>query len=101
MAAAVKQLVHLVLVALQAEFFQTEAAHTFIDGLRQWEAHHHTLAGGDRSLNENQNEALKLEATKAAAGQSARLRGVTGTPKGMLLPPAKPDVLARWERWSS
>jgi hypothetical protein len=34
----------------------------------------HLLMGGDRTLNEALNQALKLEAAKAAAWPTARLR---------------------------
>jgi hypothetical protein len=46
------------------EFIQKEAAHAFIDGIRDWELKLHHLMGSNRLL----NKALKLEAVKAAAG---------------------------------
>ena len=40
----------------------------------------HLLMGGDQTLNEALNQALKLEAAKAAAGPPARLQELTGVP---------------------
>jgi kynurenine formamidase len=77
-APAVEQLAHRALVGLPLAFIQTEAAHTFIDSVRDQEVKQHLLMGGDRNLNEALNQALKLEAAKAAAGLPARLRGLTG-----------------------
>jgi hypothetical protein len=81
-AAAVEQLAHRALVGLPVGYIQTEAAHSFIDGVRDREVKQHLLLGGDRSLNEALNQALKLEAAKAAAGQPVRLREVTRAPTG-------------------
>jgi hypothetical protein len=79
-AAAVEQLAHRALVGLPVGFIQTEAANAFIDGVRDREVKQHLLMGGDRTLNEALNQALKLEAAKAAAAPPARLREVTRTP---------------------
>jgi hypothetical protein len=65
---------------------QTEATHAFVDGVRGQEVKQHLLMGGDRSLNEALNQALMLEAAKAAAGPPARLRKVTRTPMGTRRP---------------
>lgn len=40
--------------------------------------------GGDMSVNEAMNQALKLEAAKAATGPTAKLREVTRVPMGTL-----------------
>ena len=77
-AAAVEQLAHRVLFGLPVTFIQTEAAHSFIDGIRDREVKQHPLMGGDWTLNEALNNALKLEAGKAAAGPLARVRELTG-----------------------
>jgi hypothetical protein len=65
-AGAVKQLAHRALVGLPEGHIQTEAAHAFIDGIRDREVKQHLLMGGDRTLNEALNQAVKLEAAKAA-----------------------------------
>jgi hypothetical protein len=49
----------------------------------------HLLIGGDRTLNEALNQALKLEAAKAVAWPTARLREVTRVPHGR--PPTPPE----------
>jgi hypothetical protein len=85
-AAAVEQLAHQALVGLPADHIQTEAAHTFIDGIRDREVKQHLLLGGDYTLNEALNHAVKLE---AAAWPTARLREVTRVPTGR--PPTPPE----------
>jgi len=75
--AAVEQMARRVLVDLPLAFIQKGAAHAFIDGLRDREVKQHLLMGGDRTLNEAFNQALKLEAAKAATGPPARLRELT------------------------
>jgi hypothetical protein len=65
-AAAVEHLAHQALVGLPVGHIQTEAAHVF-SGIRDREMKQHLLMGGDRTLNEALNQALKLEAAKAAA----------------------------------
>jgi len=77
-AAAVEQLAHRALVGLPVAFIQTEAAHSFIDGIRDREVKQHHLMGGDQTLNEAFNQALKLEAAKAAAGPPPRLGRLLG-----------------------
>jgi len=79
-AAAVEQLAHRALFGLPVAFIQIEAAHSFIDGVRDRELKQHLLIGGDRTLNEALNQALKLEAEKAAAGPPARMRELTDAP---------------------
>jgi hypothetical protein len=89
LAAATEQLTQRVLAGLPVDFIQREAAHEFIDGMRDWEVKQHLLMGGDRSLNEALNQDMKLE-VKAAAGTPARLtmRQVTTVPVETLPPPA-------------
>jgi hypothetical protein len=60
-------LAHRALVGLPADHIQTEAAHAFIDGIRDREVKQHLLLGGACTLNEALNQALKIEAAKAAA----------------------------------
>lgn len=45
-AAAVEQLAHRAFVGLPVAFIQTEAAHSFIDGVRDQEVKQHPLMGG-------------------------------------------------------
>jgi hypothetical protein len=76
-AAAVEKMARRALVGLPVAFMQTGGAHAFIDGLRDWEVKQHLLMTGDRTLNEALNQALKLEAAKAATGPPERLRDLT------------------------
>ena len=78
-AAAVEQLPHRAFVGLPVSI-KTEAAQSFIDGVRDREVKQHLLMGGDRTLKEAINQALKLEATKTTAGPPARLRELTKAP---------------------
>jgi hypothetical protein len=73
-AASVEQLAHRALVGLPEGHIQTEIAHAFIDGIRDREVKQQLLLGDDRTLNEALNQAVKLEAAKAAAWPTARLR---------------------------
>jgi hypothetical protein len=61
------------------DFIQREAAHAFINRVRDWEVKQHLLMDGDRLLKEALNQAKELE---AAAGTPARLtmRQVTIVP---------------------
>jgi hypothetical protein len=43
--AALEQLAHRALVGLPVAFIQKEAAHAFIDGVRDWEVKHCLLMG--------------------------------------------------------
>jgi hypothetical protein len=88
-AASVEQLVHRSFVGLPADHIQTEAAHAFIDGIRDREVKQHLLLGGAGTLNEALNQALKFDAAKAAAWPTARLREVTRVPTGR--PPTPPE----------
>jgi ribosomal protein L34E len=72
-----------------ADHIQTEAAHAFIDGIRDGEVKQHLLLGGDRTLNEALNQAMKLDAAKAAAWPTSRVREVTRVPTGR--PPTPPE----------
>jgi hypothetical protein len=94
-AAAVEQLAHRVLVGLPVGRIQTEAAHAFIDGIRDRELKQHLLMGDDRTLNEAINQAVKLEAAKAAAWPTARMREVTRVPTAR---PHTPPERRRSER---
>jgi hypothetical protein len=96
-AAAIEQLAHRAFVGLPVTFVQTEAAHSFIDGVREREVKQHLLRGGHRTLNEALNQALKLEAAKAAAGPPARLRELTGAPaRASQLPDRRRDGRPLW-----
>jgi hypothetical protein len=86
-AAAVEQLARRVFVGLPVAFIQAQAAYSFIDGVRDREVKQHLLTGGDRALNQVLNQALKLEAAKAAAGPPARLRELTRAPARASQPP--------------
>jgi cation transport ATPase len=76
-AAAVEQLAHQALVGLPADHIKTEAAHDFIDGIRDREVKQHLLLGGAPTMNEALNQALRIETAKAAAWPTARLREVS------------------------
>jgi hypothetical protein len=71
--AAVEQLAHRALVGLPVDFIHRKAAHAFVDRVRDRELKQRLPMCGDRSLNEALNQALKLEAAKAAAGPTTRL----------------------------
>ena len=71
--AAVEQLAHRAFAGLPVTFILTEAAHSFINGVRDQEVKQHLLMGGHRTLNDALNQALNLEAIKVAAGLPARL----------------------------
>jgi hypothetical protein len=60
-----------------------EAAHAFIDGVRDQEVKQHLLMCSDRALNEVLNQALKMIAAKKATRPPARLREVTSSSAGM------------------
>jgi hypothetical protein len=94
-AAAVEQLAHQALVGLPADHIQTEAAHAFIDVIRDREVKQYLLLGGARTLNEALNQAVKLEAAKAAAWPAARLREATRVPTER---PPTPSECRRSER---
>jgi hypothetical protein len=66
-------LAHRALVRLPVHFIQREAVHAFIDTVRDHELKKHILMGGNRSLNETFNQALKLEAVNAAATTPVKL----------------------------
>jgi hypothetical protein len=85
-AAAVEQLAHRALLGLPVGHIQTEAAHAFISGIRDQEVKQHPLMGGNRTLNEALNQALKLE---AAAWPTVRMREVTRVPTAR--PPTPPE----------
>jgi hypothetical protein len=71
------------------DFIQLEAAtHPFVDGVRDREVKRH-LMGGERSLNETLNEALKLDVAKVVVGPPARLREVARPPTGTRPPRAE------------
>jgi hypothetical protein len=88
-AATIKQLAHWALVRLRVEFIQKEATHAFIDRVRDCELKQRLLMDSDRSLSEALNQALKLEAVKAAARPLVRLRRVSKSPMGMRLSPVE------------
>jgi len=85
--ATVEQLAHRTFVSLPVNFNQTEAAHSFIDGVRDREVKQQLLLGWDRTLNGALKQPLKLEAAKARAGPPARLREFTGVPAEASQPP--------------
>jgi hypothetical protein len=80
--AAVEQLAYQALVGLPADHIQMEAAHSFIDGIRDREMKQHLLLAGARMFNEALNQALRIEAARAAAWPTATLREVTKVPTG-------------------
>jgi hypothetical protein len=88
-ATAVEQLAYQALIGLPTDHIQTEAAHAFIGGIRDREEKQRLLLDGDRKLNEALNQAVKLEAAKAAAWPTARLREATRVPTES--PPTPPE----------
>jgi ribosomal protein L34E len=84
-AVAFEQLAHCAFVGLPEGHIQTEAAHAFIDGMRDRKVKEHLLLGGACTLNDALNQAVNLEAAKA----TARLREVTTVPTGR--PPTPPE----------
>jgi hypothetical protein len=86
-AAAAEELAHQAFVGLPVDHIQTEAAHAFIDGVRDWEVKQNLLLGGACTLNEALNQALRIEAARATAWPTARLREVTRAPTGRLPTP--------------
>jgi hypothetical protein len=56
---------------------QRETSHVYVNRVRQQEDKEHLVEGSDSVFKEFLNQALKLEAEKAAAGPLARLREVT------------------------
>lgn len=70
--AVVERLPQRAFVGLAVEFIQREAAHAFVDEVRDLDVKRHRLMRGDRSLNETLNQALEPEATKVAARRPAR-----------------------------
>jgi hypothetical protein len=88
-AAAIERLARRAFVGLPAEHVQREAACAFVDGVRDGEIKHDLLKGDERPPKETLNQALRLEAVKAAAWPTARLRKVTRVPTGR--PPTSPE----------
>jgi hypothetical protein len=88
-AAAVEQLAHRALVGLPPGHIQTVAAHAFIDGIRDREVKQFLLLRGACTLNKALNQALKIEAAKAAAWPTSRMREVTRVPTAR--PPTPPE----------
>ena len=77
-AAAVEQLANRALVGVPAAFFQTGAAHAYIDGIRDGELKQLLLKAADRIKNEGLYQAMKMEASRAAAKSPARKQKLTG-----------------------
>jgi hypothetical protein len=93
-AAAIERLARRAFVGLPAEHAQRETACAFVDGVRDREIKHDLRKGDERPLKETLNQALALEAAKAAAWPTARLREVTRIPTGR---PSTPLELRRNE----
>jgi hypothetical protein len=74
--ATVEQLACRALLGLPVDFIQREIGHAFVDGVSDRGLKEHLLMGGDRSINDALNQALKLKAAKTAAGPAAGLRYV-------------------------
>jgi hypothetical protein len=87
-AVAVEQLAHWAPVGLPQDFIQREAACSFVDGVKDWDVKQHLLSGGERSLNEALNQALKLETVKAAATPPTPLKKLTAGPTKRTWSPA-------------
>jgi hypothetical protein len=92
------------LVGLPENFIQRETAHAILDGMRDYYAKQNYFTGGERSLNEALNQALKIKAVKTAVGLSAKPWEVrAGSHTRTLLPEAElqrtgqPIMLAVWK----
>jgi hypothetical protein len=59
--AAVEQIAHRDLVGLPVQIIQREAAHEFVDGVRDWEMKQHLIVSGGRSLNEALTQAPEAQ----------------------------------------
>jgi hypothetical protein len=66
--AAVEKLTHWALVGLPEYFIQREGAYAFVNEEKGRDVKQRLLMGAEVSLNEVFNQALNLEAKKAAAG---------------------------------
>jgi lysophospholipid acyltransferase (LPLAT)-like uncharacterized protein len=71
--AAIKQFAHQTLAMLPKNYIQKKAAYAFSDRVEDQEVKQHLLMGHNRILSESLNQALQLEAAKAAAEPPARL----------------------------
>jgi hypothetical protein len=78
--ASTEQLARWDFVGFPVDYIQKEAVYAFVDGFRDREVKQNLLIGGERRLNETLNQAIRLEAAKAAAWPPARLRQVTRIP---------------------
>jgi hypothetical protein len=72
--AAIKQLTHQALVTLREDVIQREAVYVFVNRVKDWDIKQHLLMGGERSLNEALNQALKPEAAEVAARPPAKVQ---------------------------
>jgi hypothetical protein len=73
LAAFVEELAHRDFVGLPVDFIQEEVANAFANRFWDREVKQHLLMGGEKSLNEALNQALRLGASKVAAGTPERL----------------------------
>ena len=73
-----EQLAHRALVGLPVAFFQTRAAHAYIDGMGDRELKQLLLKAADRIINEGLYQAMKMEASRATAKAPARKQKLTG-----------------------
>jgi hypothetical protein len=72
---------------LLEDFMQRKTAYVFITGVKDQGMKQHLLMGSKRSLTEALNQALMLEATKAAATPTIKLWEVrAGVPMGTHTP---------------
>jgi hypothetical protein len=69
------------------DFIQGEAACTFVDGLKDQDMKQHLLMGGERSLSEALNQALKLEVADRPVANLREVRA--GAPMRTWLPAAE------------
>jgi hypothetical protein len=60
------------LVGLPENFVQRETIHAILDGMRDYCAKQKDFIGGERSLIETLNQALKIEAVKVAVRQPVK-----------------------------
>jgi len=74
----VEQLAHRALLGLPVAFSQTGTVHSYIDEIEEQELKQLLLKAVDRRVNEALYQAMKMEASRAAAKSPARKQKLTG-----------------------
>jgi hypothetical protein len=78
---------HWALTRLPKDFIQREATYILTDGVKDWKGKQYLVLGGERSLNETLNQALKLKDVMTAVRKPVRMQEVRdGAPTGTQSP---------------